>query len=44
MQMQGMGGAGAGAGANSSQPPRERFASELAQIKEMGFNDEETIL
>lgn len=39
--MQGMGGAG---GASSTQPPRERFASELAQIKEMGFNDEETIL
>ena len=27
-----------------TRPPREKYASELAQIKEMGFTDEETIL
>lgn len=27
-----------------TRPPRERFAAELAQVKEMGFHDEETIL
>ena len=36
---------GGGAPASTdSRPPRERFANELTQIKEMGFNDEETIL
>ena len=25
-------------------PPREKYASELQQIKEMGFNDDEAIL
>lgn len=39
--MGGMGGLGAPA---DTRPPRERFATQLAQIKEMGFNDEETIL
>jgi ubiquilin len=39
----GMGGAG-GASAGDSRPPRERYASQLSQIKEMGFTDEETIL
>jgi len=52
MQMQG-GGMGGGMGGmggmpsaapTDSRPPRERFANELTQIKEMGFNDEETIL
>lgn len=42
--MGGMGGGMGGAGGANAQPPRERFASELTQIKEMGFNDEETIL
>ena len=40
----GMGGAGAGGAAADTRPPREKYASELAQVKEMGFNDEETIL
>ena len=42
-QMQGMGGMG-GMPQADSRPPREKYASELAQIKEMGFTDEETIL
>jgi ubiquilin len=37
--MGGMGGAPA-----DNRPPREKYASQLTQIKEMGFNDEETIL
>jgi ubiquilin len=38
-------GAGAGASATAdSRPPREKYASELTQIKEMGFADEELIL
>ena len=43
--MQEMGGAG-GAGADSAnaQPPRERYANELEQLKDMGFTDEETNL
>lgn len=47
MQMQGMGGGMGGMGGMpqaDSRPPREKYASELAQIKEMGFTDEETIL
>lgn len=40
MQMQGMGG---GMGGNA-RPPRERYATELNQLKEMGFTDEETNL
>ena len=40
----GMGGFGAGAGAADTRPPREKYANELQQVKEMGFNDEETIL
>ena len=40
-----MGGANPGAGATTdSRPPREKYAAELAQVKEMGFNDEELIL
>ena len=27
-----------------TRPPREKYANELVQIKEMGFTDEETIL
>jgi len=27
-----------------ARPPRERFATQLEQVKEMGFHDEETIL
>ena len=44
------GGAGAGAGAASTgaaadtRPPREKYAEQLTQIKEMGFNDEDAIL
>jgi ubiquilin len=47
-QMEAMMGGGSGFGgasnANDTRPPREKYASELAQIKEMGFNDEELIL
>lgn len=41
-----MGGQGFGAPAQQSdtRPPREKYAEQLAQIKEMGFTDEETIL
>lgn len=44
------GGAGAGAGAGmggapaDTRPPREKYATQLQQIKEMGFNDEDAIL
>ena len=41
------GGSGLGGGAlnaNDTRPPREKYATELAQIKEMGFNDEDLIL
>lgn len=40
----GLGGLGAGAAQADARPPRERFATQLQQVKEMGFNDEETIL
>ena len=49
----GMGGMGApgmgspamgGMGGFDARPPREKYASQLTQIKEMGFTDEETIL
>ena len=45
-QMQAMMGGGGVPQANPSdtRPPREKYATELAQIKEMGFNDEEVIL
>jgi ubiquilin len=39
-----MGGSGNTASASDSRPPREKYANELSQIKEMGFNDEEVIL
>lgn len=41
--MQGFG-AGAGAAQADTRPPREKYATQLQQIKEMGFHDEETIL
>ena len=45
MQMQGMGGgAGFPAAPTDARPPRERYATELNQLKEMGFSDEETNL
>ena len=37
------GGVGGGVPADV-RPPRERFATQLQQVKEMGFHDEETIL
>jgi len=48
--MGGAGGAGGvpgampGAAAADSRPPREKYADQLKQIKEMGFNDEDAIL
>lgn len=43
--MGGMGQPGMGGGAPvDTRPPKEKYASELAQIKEMGFTDEDTIL
>ena len=39
-----MGGGASPANPNDTRPPREKYATELAQIKEMGFNDEEVIL
>ena len=39
-----MPGAGAGGVPADVRPPRERFATQLQQVKEMGFTDEETIL
>ena len=50
--MQAMMGGGAGAGAAGAnptaaadtRPPREKWANELQQIKEMGFNDEDAVL
>ena len=41
--MGGMGGAPTGAPADT-RPPAERYATELQQLKEMGFNDENTNL
>ncbi len=41
----GAGGAGGlGAAQVDSRPPREKYATQLQQIKEMGFMDEEVIL
>ncbi len=41
-------GAGAGFGGNvassDTRPAREKYATQLEQVKEMGFNDEEVIL
>ena len=40
-----MGGQGAPATATAdTRPPSEKYAAELAQIKEMGFNNDELIL
>ena len=36
--------AGGGAAAADTRPPREKYATQLQQIKEMGFNDEDAIL
>lgn len=44
MGQPGMGGGGFNMPPADTRPPREKYASELAQIKEMGFTDEETIL
>lgn len=38
----GMGGPAGGSGAQ--QPPRERFATQLGQLRDMGFTDEEAAL
>lgn len=43
-QMWGGGGMGQPAAQQDTRPPREKYATELAQIKEMGFHDEETVL
>jgi ubiquilin len=46
-QMEAMMGGGAQPTATATadaRPPSEKYASELAQIKEMGFNDDELIL
>jgi hypothetical protein len=34
----------ASTGAADTRPPREKYAEQLKQIKEMGFNDEDAIL
>lgn len=40
-----MGGSGAPTTATAdARPPSEKYATELAQIKEMGFNNDELIL
>lgn len=44
-QMQAMMGGGANpTAAADTRPPAERYATELAQVKEMGFSDDEVIL
>ncbi len=44
----GMGGMGGGGNVPNiqvdSRPPKEKYAAQLAQVKEMGFLDEETVL
>ena len=43
-QMQAMmGGAGGAAASTDTRPPKEKYAEQIAQIKEMGFNDEDAI-
>ena len=44
LMQQMMGGGGFGAAPVDSRPPREKYATQLTQIKEMGFIDEEVIL
>ncbi len=49
MQMMNGGGAGGAGGFPNAapadtRPPREKYASELQQLKEMGFTDEDTCL
>jgi len=40
----GMGGGFGGGAPTDSRPPRERYATELNQLKEMGFTNEDTNL
>jgi len=40
----GAGNAGGASAQTDSRPPREKWAAEIAQIKEMGFVDEELIV
>jgi len=42
--MQGMGGFGGAQAPADTRTPREKYAAQLQQIKDMGFTDEETIL
>ena len=42
--MQAMMGGGQPPASTDTRPPREKYAEQLVQIKEMGFNDEEAIL
>ena len=42
--MGGMGGMGGFGAPADTRPPREKYATQLQQIKDMGFTDEETIL
>jgi hypothetical protein len=42
--LQAMMGGPPGGQAADTRPPREKYAEQLAQIKEMGFNDEDAIL
>ena len=42
--MMGGGGANPTAAAADTRPPAEKYANELARVKEMGFSDEEVIL
>lgn len=47
LMMQNMFGGAGGAGGSAqadTRPPREKYAAQLKQVMEMGFNDEETIL
>jgi ubiquilin len=44
MMMQQMMGAGFPQAAADTRPPREKYAEQLQQIKEMGFIDEDVIL
>ena len=38
-----MGGAGGPGAAADTRPPKEKYAEQIAQIKEMGFQDEDAI-
>jgi len=41
---QGMPGAAQPSAPADARPPREKYAEQLTQIKEMGFNDEDAVL